>query len=148
MAHYVYCLLAVHRIRWRLPSYKFSPEWSVVSFFVPAPWRNPFPCQVSLDGIFETEFWPANASMSFLELGVKDLLWQPSVVEPDEMSCPSEVAMCECFVHAGHVSFHQDVLVGDTMPPFDTQDLPQVPHHVGIQTVSLGHVHCPRFCSV
>ena len=86
--------------------------------------------------------------MSFLELGVKDLLWQPSVVEPDEMTCPSEVAMYECFVHAGHVSFHQDVLVGDSMPPFDTQDLPQVPHHVGIQTVSMGHVHCPRFCSV
>ena len=62
--------------------------------------------------------------MSFLELGVKDLLWQPSVVEPDEVTCPSEVAMYECFVHAGHVSFHQDVLVGDTMPPFDTQDLP------------------------
>ena len=33
----------------------------------------------------------------------------------------------ECSVHAGHISFHQDVLVGDTMPPFDTQDLPQVP---------------------
>ena len=56
--------------------------------------------------------------------------------------------MYECFVHAGHVSFHQDVLVGDTMPPFDTHDLPQVPHHVGIQTVSLGYVHCPRFCSL
>ena len=41
------------------------------------------------DGIFEMEFWPANASVSFLELGVKDLLWQPSVVEPEEMTCPS-----------------------------------------------------------
>ena len=90
------------------------------------------------------EFWPANTSMSFLDLGMKDLLWQLSVVEPDEMTCPSEVAMYKCFIHAGHVSFHQDV----RMPPFYTQDLPQVPHHVGIQAVSLGHVNCPRFYSI
>ena len=65
-------LLAIHHIRLRLPLYKFSTEWSVVSFFVPAPWWNPFPCQVSVDDIFETEFWPANIWMSFLELRVKD----------------------------------------------------------------------------
>ena len=62
--------------------------------------------------------------MFVLELGIKDLIWQPSVVRPENMTCPSEVVMYKCFVHAGHVSFHQDVLDGDTMPPFDIQDLP------------------------
>ena len=70
--------------------------------------------------------------MSFFEMGIKDLLWQPSVVEPDEMTCTCEVVMYKCFIHAGHVSFHQNVLAGDTVPPFDTQDLPQAPHHGGI----------------
>ena len=28
----------------------------------------------------------------------------------------------------------------DTLPPFDTQDLPQMPHHVDIIAVSLRHV--------
>ena len=54
------------------------------------------------------------------------------------MICLSEVAMYECFIHAGHVSVHQDVLLGDMMPPFYTQDLVQVPHRVDIQAVSFG----------
>ena len=86
--------------------------------------------------------------MSFLELRIKDLFWLLSAVEPDEITCPPEVAMYKCFIHARYVSFRQDVLVGDSMPPFDTQDLPQVPHHVGIQAVSLGHANCSRFCSL